>query len=340
VHEALIRNWLRLREWIDANRVQLRARAAVVQAKAEWEKNGRRQDLLLPSGFQLERARELLADPGDLTIDDIQEFIALSSARVKRLQRRITRGAVGVMILLAVATILYSFFKPTFDAFYVPYRTEEINREIRAGQGDPKKGIRWLVSTDQPITFVAVEFNDLNLSGISARAPNFDRSKLTRVNFEFSNIDFASFIGSVIDRSSFGSAMMNSANFSGATIDGAQFSDARLSSAMFDRAVLKNVDFSRADVRNASFRNTKFQGDELPKFRETGWWLATGWSLRQVEQLAALYPGLSHGSNSPATPWGVVFAARSRKLIDTISLTGIALGFRMECRAVFSSNSD
>ena len=37
--------------------------------------------MLIPVGFQLERARELLKDPGDLNTDDIQEFIALSSAR-------------------------------------------------------------------------------------------------------------------------------------------------------------------------------------------------------------------------------------------------------------------
>ena len=80
-HEALIRTWPRLRGWIDVNREKLRARAAVLQAKAEWEEHGRREDLLLPGGFQLERARALLADPGDLTINDIQEFIALSSAR-------------------------------------------------------------------------------------------------------------------------------------------------------------------------------------------------------------------------------------------------------------------
>jgi WD40 repeat protein len=80
-HEALIRTWPRLRGWIDANREKLRARAAVLQAKAEWEQQGRREDLLVPAGFQLERARALLSDPGDLTIDDIQEFIALSSAR-------------------------------------------------------------------------------------------------------------------------------------------------------------------------------------------------------------------------------------------------------------------
>jgi hypothetical protein len=37
--------------------------------------------LLLPAGFQLKRARGLLADPGDQTISDIQEFIVLSSLR-------------------------------------------------------------------------------------------------------------------------------------------------------------------------------------------------------------------------------------------------------------------
>jgi tetratricopeptide (TPR) repeat protein len=80
-HEALIRTWPRLREWVDSNREKLRTRAAVVQAKAVWEDNGRREDLLLPAGFQLERARALLQESGDLTIDDIQEFVILSSAR-------------------------------------------------------------------------------------------------------------------------------------------------------------------------------------------------------------------------------------------------------------------
>jgi TPR repeat protein len=80
-HEALIRRWPRLRTWISASRDKLRSRAAVLQAKTEWEENSRREDLLLPSGFQLERARNLLDNPGDITIDDIKEFVSLSSAR-------------------------------------------------------------------------------------------------------------------------------------------------------------------------------------------------------------------------------------------------------------------
>ena len=75
-HEALIRTWPRLRGWIDANREKLRARAAVLLAKADWEQNGRRDDILLPAGLPLERARNLLADPGDIPTDDIKEFIS------------------------------------------------------------------------------------------------------------------------------------------------------------------------------------------------------------------------------------------------------------------------
>jgi hypothetical protein len=80
-HEALIRTWPRLRTWIDANREKLRSRVAVLQAKTEWEENSRRDDMLLPAGLQLERARGLLADPGDITTDDIRDFISLSFAR-------------------------------------------------------------------------------------------------------------------------------------------------------------------------------------------------------------------------------------------------------------------
>jgi hypothetical protein len=108
VHEALIRTWPRLREWIDANRQRLRARAALLQAKAEWEQNGRRQDLLLPAGFQLERARALMAEPGDLTIDDIQEFIALSSAREKG--RIIKRKRLQTALVTFIVTLFVSGF--------------------------------------------------------------------------------------------------------------------------------------------------------------------------------------------------------------------------------------
>jgi internalin A len=80
-NSALIRTWPRLRLWIDTNRQKLRARVRVRQAKDDWEESDRRDDMLLRPGLQLERARDLLADPGDITTDDIQEFVTLSAAR-------------------------------------------------------------------------------------------------------------------------------------------------------------------------------------------------------------------------------------------------------------------
>jgi hypothetical protein len=46
--------------------------------------NDRRKDALLAAALQLERARALLADPGDISIDDIKGFIVESEAEDDR----------------------------------------------------------------------------------------------------------------------------------------------------------------------------------------------------------------------------------------------------------------
>ena len=81
-HEALIRTWPRLREWIDANREKLRARAsdAASQGRMGAERADARTCCCLPASSSSAR-RTLLADPGDITIADIEEFIALSSQK-------------------------------------------------------------------------------------------------------------------------------------------------------------------------------------------------------------------------------------------------------------------
>lgn len=80
-HEALIRNWGTLRGWLDVSRDKLQARAAILQQQQLWEGNRRRPDLLLQPGFQLERGRALLADPGDVTVEDVADYIQLSQAK-------------------------------------------------------------------------------------------------------------------------------------------------------------------------------------------------------------------------------------------------------------------
>ncbi len=131
-HEALIRTWPRLKDWINANCVKLRARTAILQAKAEWDQQGRREDLLLSAGFQLERARNLLSDPGDLTTDDLQEFVALSFDREQRRRRRerVVRWAtVASILLLPLATVSFGLFQ---NAVYQERRSVELKIQADA----------------------------------------------------------------------------------------------------------------------------------------------------------------------------------------------------------------
>ena len=46
-HEALIQRWPTLRDWVRANRENMRARAAILRAKAEWEESGESEKFLL-----------------------------------------------------------------------------------------------------------------------------------------------------------------------------------------------------------------------------------------------------------------------------------------------------
>ena len=82
-HEALIRRWETLRKWVNEDRERLRARAAILRAKAEWEEKAQSADYLLDRGVQLERGRALLKEPGAVPVEDIRRYVDLSIAKEK-----------------------------------------------------------------------------------------------------------------------------------------------------------------------------------------------------------------------------------------------------------------
>jgi hypothetical protein len=98
-HAALLRTWPRLRQWIDEVREKLRSRALVLRAQYEWELSARREDMLLPAGLQLERAQALIAQPDEVSTDDIRAFVTLSTelerarlAQRLEIERRLTEA--------------------------------------------------------------------------------------------------------------------------------------------------------------------------------------------------------------------------------------------------------
>jgi len=80
-HEALIREWDTLKEWVNADREFLRTIERVkVSMRAWYEECGSKDERLLPPGRPLEEARELL-ERGDKEIGDLRDFVQASIAK-------------------------------------------------------------------------------------------------------------------------------------------------------------------------------------------------------------------------------------------------------------------
>ncbi|MHB8747714.1 MAG: nSTAND1 domain-containing NTPase [Aggregatilineales bacterium] len=114
-HEALIREWARLRGWLDENREELRLERRLTASTEEW-RNARRNPDFLASGARLHQFEEL-AHSGKLTLsaDDL-EYIRLSAdareaqaiaaqkhaeeaAQMRRRSQTLVRGlAVGILV--------------------------------------------------------------------------------------------------------------------------------------------------------------------------------------------------------------------------------------------------
>ena len=87
-HEALIRGWPTLLEWVEENRERLATRDAVL----DWIAGSGGE--LLPAGALLARASSLLAAPGDVALEDIAPLIRASEAAAARaLEERAAQAA-------------------------------------------------------------------------------------------------------------------------------------------------------------------------------------------------------------------------------------------------------
>ncbi len=108
-HEALLREWPRLRDWIDEDTEGRRLRHNLTQAATEWAAEGRDQGELY-RGARLAAALEWTADHA-LDLNELErEFVTESrelaeqeTKRARRTNRRLRALLAGVAVLLAVA---------------------------------------------------------------------------------------------------------------------------------------------------------------------------------------------------------------------------------------------
>ncbi|MFL6673087.1 MAG: winged helix-turn-helix domain-containing protein [Massilia sp.] len=103
-HEAILRRWPRMREWIETHKGALLERGRLAQLAARWASEGRSADLLLPRGKQLEAAKAV-QESGVFTLaDDEVQLIRLSvrRSRARDRLRLLVMLTIGVLAMAAV----------------------------------------------------------------------------------------------------------------------------------------------------------------------------------------------------------------------------------------------
>ena len=149
-HEALLREWPRLSEWIDEDVEGRRLRRHITQAATEWETAGRDQGELY-RGARLAAALDWTADHA-LDVNELErEFVTESreaseteTKRVRRVNRRLRGLLVGVAVLLAAAV--------AGGIFAVVQRSEA--RDAETAQFVQRLGAQALVEEDLDLSLL------------------------------------------------------------------------------------------------------------------------------------------------------------------------------------------
>lgn len=110
-HEALLRHWPRVRDWLDENRELLRARARLAANADRWDVEKRRRDLLLSAGRSLDEATALVTSGMELTPVE-GALIEASQARARR-ARNLRTGAITGLAMLAIAASAAAYLATT-----------------------------------------------------------------------------------------------------------------------------------------------------------------------------------------------------------------------------------
>lgn len=98
-HEALIRHWPRLREWLAEDRTAVLLREGVRRGAEEWDENGRDESYLTHRGKRLDDASVLLAHPR-LPLNDLERTYLLACREIDLQGRKVL---VDVMIVKRLA---------------------------------------------------------------------------------------------------------------------------------------------------------------------------------------------------------------------------------------------
>ncbi|MFL9458944.1 pentapeptide repeat-containing protein [Tolypothrix bouteillei VB521301_2] len=236
VHEALIREWKRLREWVNDNRNQLVQKEKIEAAAREWQNKGKTKDYLL-QGKLLELAKSWKSHK--------TTSLVLSNLAIECIQASIKRQRINFLKFIS-----FVLFIPFGIAAYVGFVTEQ-QTKIRNNWQTFENTEDELTKAQalQELIKIGKSLNNINLSNTAY----LSGTDLKNANFRSANFNNTTLRGTILSN-----ADLRNANLSGAKLEGAILNHVRL-----EDAILSSAKLSIANLEYARLENTNFSGADL-----------------------------------------------------------------------------
>ncbi len=272
VHEALIKNWILLRQWLDECRDLLRQKRKIEDAAKDWQSSGQKTDYLL-SKKRLKEAKDFQKEQQEkYPLSELAaRFIAKSS---KYQKREIIKSLVSFLVIPLIGIVIVGYFvvrEIQLNAAQTLIRDcqgkescrgriEALERLVKA-----KKSLKSYNLSSANLNFANLNFANLNFANLNfanLESANLESAYLNFTNLNFTNLNFANLNFANLDSANLDSAYLNFANLESANLDSAYLVRANLNFANLDRANLvrayldsANLNFAYLESANLNFAN-------------------------------------------------------------------------------------
>ncbi|MBW4641084.1 MAG: pentapeptide repeat-containing protein [Gloeocapsa sp. UFS-A4-WI-NPMV-4B04] len=303
-HEALIRNWNLLRQWLNESRDYLRQQRKIETAALDWKdkQNDSRTDAndYLLQGRRLREVKEFQKEQSErFPLSRLaSEFIKKSDHYRKTNQLKIIGGVLIIPLIAAVfiSSLVYREVRirqywdtvnKTQGKAYNATRHEALQNlnELKVRLTNAPLGRANLSKIDlqdanlQDANLVGTNLDDANLGGANLQGANLrdanlgganlQGANLVGTNLEFANLKFANLKFANLKGATLIGTNLEFANLRDAILKGATLQDARLQNANLGGATLQDARLQNANLGGANLQGANLKGAQLQKAKYT-----------------------------------------------------------------------
>ncbi|MEO0934487.1 MAG: pentapeptide repeat-containing protein, partial [Cyanobacteria bacterium J06641_2] len=281
VHEALIGNWLLLREWVDKIREQLKFKQKIEDAAVEWERRNKKKDYLL-RGILLEEAR-------GFRTGTVRNMV-LSTLALLFIEKSYEQRRNNLIKTVGLSLIIPTLFTISLGVEGVKQiKISQLWNTVEAGKGQRvspsrNQALEELIKLGISLERISLKNADLS----NTKLINPSNTKLSNPKFykfhNITNLSGANLSGTDLSGANLRNANLSDANLSGANLSGTNLSGANLAGVIINSKTkldakwhltweivnqqtsgkdLRGANLSDANLRNANLKDTDLGNAKL-----------------------------------------------------------------------------